>query len=107
MSDSEVVKLQIQPTIPAELHGFSVTVGLGPYPPDEPMSHRRAVYAELLPISQKARRALRRMNRERILSMTPLTAEAAEQIALDPGGSMAERASRDTLAEAAKLAAQV
>lgn len=91
-----------KPTIPTSLHGFSIRVGIGIYPPDAPNSHRRAVYADLLPVSPDAQRLCKSMNRERVLGMVPLTPGGAELIASDPGGPVAERAARDALQAAVR-----
>lgn len=104
MTGPQVVKTTSAPVIPAELHGFTVTVGVGVYPPDQPASHRKAMYAELIPVSAKARKALASINRERILGISPLTAHAAREIAQDPGGRLAEEVGTETLAHASRLA---
>jgi hypothetical protein len=101
---SEVVKATLTPVIPAELHGFTVTVGIGPYPPGQPQPGREAVYAELLPMSEKARRALKYIGRERILGMVPLTVEAAGECKANPQGQLAEIVARRAVAEASRLA---
>lgn len=108
MSDHvEVVKSKLSPVLPAELHGFSVTVGLGVYPADQPASHRRAVYAELWPITAANQEKLRRINRQRILATVPLTAHAAAVIKNDPDGELAEQVGLRAVAEAARLAKTV
>lgn len=107
MSGSQVVKATTVPVVPAELHGFSLTVGLGPYPPDAPRSHRKAMYAELLPITTHARAVLDRMGRERILAISPLTPQAAEAIRREPQGRLAEIVATQTLRLASGLAKQV
>lgn len=104
MTDTQIVKTTSAPVIPAELHGFTATVGLGVYPPDQPASHRKAMYAELVPVSPEARAALASINRERILGISPLTASAAREIARDPGGRLAEEVGTETLAHASRLA---
>jgi hypothetical protein len=97
----------VEPVIPTELHGFTVKVGLAPYPPDAKNAHRKAIYAELRPTSRKAKRAMRRMNRERILGWVPLTKTGAGVISAHPNGPEAELAARDALQQASKLARQL
>ena len=86
-----------QPTIPTIVHGFSVRVGIGIYPPDAPNSHRRAVYADLMPITPEAHALCQRLGRERVLGMVPLTPHGRDLIETDPGGDVAERTARDAL----------
>lgn len=62
------------------------------------------MYAELIPTSSKAQGRMRKMNRERILAFTPLTATGAHEIELDPNGKLAEETALLTLREASKLA---
>ncbi len=105
MSDgSEVVRVTSTDVIPAEVHGFAVRLGLGPYPPDAPHSHRRALYAELTPISTRAQVAMRHTGKVRILATTPLTPEAAAAVQADPNSQLAERLATETLANASRLA---
>ena len=105
MSDgAEILKVSSSPVIPAEVHGFAVRVGVGPYPENAPGSHRRAMYAELLPVSLKARTAMAYMGRVRILATTPLTPQAASAIAADPDSRLAEMVATATLANASRLA---
>lgn len=101
---SEVLKSTLTPVIPAELHGFTVTVGIGPYPPGQPQPGREAAYAELLPLSEKAHHALRHIGKKRILGMVPLTVEAANECKTNPQGQLAEIVSRRAVAEASRLA---
>jgi hypothetical protein len=105
MSDTgaDVLKTLLTPVIPEEAQGFSVRVGVGPYPPDKPRSRQRAVYAELTPQSAHAKALLAAKNRVRVLGMVPLTAAGAEAMAAEPGGPEAERASRIALQEALRL----
>lgn len=101
---TEVVKVTATPVIPADLHGFTVTVGIGPYPPGDPKPDQRAVYAELIPMTQRALDTMHYMGRSRILGMVPLTPEGATEILADPGGRQAEEAATLALREASKLA---
>lgn len=104
MSDTEVLKTTSTDVLPTEVHGFTVKVGVGPYPPDVALSHRQAMYAELIPETEKAKAAMKFAGRERILGMAPLTRRAAKEIHEDPTGWLAEIVSRRALQEAAKLA---
>lgn len=96
--------ISIEDVIPAEVHGFAVRVGIGPYPADQPRSHRRAVYAELTPISPRTIERMRRAGRERIIGTVPLTAHGARLVTDDPHGRPAELIARRALAEASRLA---
>lgn len=87
---AEIGGVTVTPVIPAEVHGFSVQVGLGPYPPDAANSHRKAMYAVLRPNTPKTRKRLRDMNREKLLGIVPLIQGAADAIARDPNGKLAE-----------------
>lgn len=105
MSDgSQVVKVTATPIVPDELHGFSVTVGVGPYPPQQPRPGEHAVYAELIPMTQKALTAMHHIGRQRILGMVPITPEAATDVKAEPGGQLAEMLATQALAAAAQLA---
>jgi hypothetical protein len=106
MADAELIASTTSPIFPAELHGFAVRVGIGPNPPDSPRSHRKAMYAELLPVSARARQVTERLGRDRILAMAPLTMEAAREIASDLDGQLAEQVGTHTLRLAAQLAKQ-
>lgn len=99
--------LSLQDVIPAEMHGFAVRVGIGPYPPDSPNTHRRAMYAELLPISPLAMLRMRRAGHAKILAVSPLTQEAAADIAAEPDGRLAELVGTQTLALASRKARTV
>jgi len=101
------MNLQTVPVIPPEVHGFTVKVGVGTYPPGAERSHRRAMYAELRPSSDRTRERLRRMGRERILGMVPLQSDAVRDILAHRDGQLAEMAATDALREASKLARQV
>lgn len=104
---SEVVKVTATPIIPTDLHGFTVTVGLGPYPPGDPCPGQHAVYAELIPMTQQALMAMQHIGRQRILGMVPITPEAAADVKADPGGRLAEELATVALGQAAKLAAPI
>lgn len=106
MSDtgSEVIKVTATPVIPEELHGFTVTVGLGPYPPGDPKPGQHAVYAELVPMTQQALDAMHYIGKSRILGWVPLTPEGAAEIAADPQGAQAEHAATLALRAAAQHA---
>lgn len=105
MSDgTEILRVSSSPVIPAEVHGFAVRVGIGPYPEDSPRSHRRAVYAELLPVSVEARTAMAYKGRTRILATTPLTPDAAAAVQADPDSRLAELLATETLKNASRLA---
>ncbi len=101
---AEIRRVTCTDVIPAEVHGFAVRVGVGPYPEDAPGSHRRAMYAELLPVSVEARTALAYKGRARILATTPLTPGAALAIEADPSSRLAELLATETLANASRLA---
>lgn len=101
---AEILKTISRDVIPAEVHGFTVKVGLGPYPPDAGHTHRKALYAELRPASRKAHRRMKRMNRERILGMVPLTQTGAGIITAHPQGPEAEQAALRALVQASRLA---
>lgn len=105
MSDdgSEVVRSVLADVIPAEADGFSVKVGIGPYPPNKPRSPQRAVYAVLTPQSAHARGLMAVKNRERVLGMVPLTKRGAAEILAEPAGASAERAASNALREALRL----
>lgn len=96
--------LSVEAVIPAEVHGFAVRVGIGPYPADQPRSHRRAVYAELIPNTPRTIERMRRAGRDRILGTVPLTAHGAKVVTDDPHGRPAELIARRALAEASRLA---
>lgn len=100
---SQVLRTLLEPVIPAEAQGFTVRVGIGPYPPGRQRSNQRAVYAELTPASEHARSIMAAKNRHRVLGIVPLTPEGAEQIALAPGSPQAEHASTLALREALRL----
>lgn len=104
MDGSQVVKLTSTDIIPAEVHGFAVRLGIGPYPQDAPRSHRRALYAELTPVSSEARTAMAYKGRARILATTPLTPEAAAAVQAYPNSQLSERLATATLANASRLA---
>ena len=105
MSDgTQILRVSSADVIPAEVHGFAVRVGLGPYPEDAPLSHRKAMYAELRPLSVKARAALVHKNKERILATTPLTPAAASAVQADPQSRLAELLATETLKNASRLA---
>jgi hypothetical protein len=101
------VRPSAAPVIPGELYGFSVTVAIGPYPIDAPLSHRKAMYAELRPNTDHTRAVFRRLNRDRILGQVPLTMRAGLEIQADPDGRLAEKVGLAALREASKLAKQV
>lgn len=101
---AEILKTVSRDVVPAEVHGFAVTVGVGPYPPDARQSHRKALYAELVPASRKAKRRMRAKNRERILGMVPLTPTGAGIITAHPQGPEAEQAALRALVQASRLA---
>lgn len=107
MAEIEVAKTVSRDVVPAEVHGFSVKVGIGPYPPDQERSHRKAVYAELRPKSRLAFTAMRAKNRERILGMAPLMPAAAREIEADPEGELAEITALDALRQASALAREL
>lgn len=108
MSDGlEVAATRTRDAIPKELHGFRVTVGLGPYPPEAERSHRRAMYARLTPVSRHAQRIMRRMGRQEIVGHVQLTAEGAADCELDPQGPTAEQAALLALAPASRIARDV
>lgn len=108
MSDGlEVTGTRVRDAIPQELHGFKVTVGLGPHPPEAERSHRRAMYARLTPASAHAQRIMRRMGRREIVAAVPLTAEGAADCELDPQGRTAEQAALLAVGYAAPLARDV
>ena len=100
---AEVLKTRLTPVIPDEADGFTVRVGIGPYPPDRPRSRKRAVYAELTPRSAHAKGLMLAVNRDRVLGMVPLTASGAIELAAEPGGVAAERAATLALREALRL----
>jgi hypothetical protein len=97
-----LVKLTATPTIPATVDGFAVRIGLGPYPPDAPGSHRRAMYAELTPVDERPRKFLESINRERLLGICPLTVEGALDIELEPDSRLAEAVAREALGVAVR-----
>lgn len=103
----EVVGTRVRDSIPQELHGFRVTIGLGPYPPESERSHRRAMYARLTPCTPHTERVMRRLGRKEIIGHVPLTAAGAADAQLDPQGETAEQAALLALAPAAKLAHDV
>jgi hypothetical protein len=102
LDGSTVLKLTTKPLIPATVDGFAVTVGLAPYPPDAPGSHRRAIYAVLEPIDERARSLLASLNREKLLGIVPITPEAALDVQLEPGGQLAEVLAREALGVAVR-----
>lgn len=97
-----VIRSISKPTIPTTVQGFSVRVGTGIYPPDAPNSHRRAVYADLMPVSPEAQALCRKMGRERVLGIVPLTPDGFKIIADDPGGDVSEKAALDALRAAVR-----
>lgn len=100
---ADVLKTLLTPVIPEQAEGFDVRVGMGPYPPDKPRSKQRAVYAELTPRSAHAKGLCVAKNRAKVLGMVPLTEAGAAEIAAEPGGSTAERASANALRAAVRL----
>lgn len=99
--------MSVTPVIPAELHGFSVELRLGPYPADQPLSHRRAMYAVLRPNTDESRRKLHHIGRQEIHGCVPLMPGAAEYIDRHPQSRIAERAATDAVRAAAALARRV
>ena len=102
-----VLRVVERDALPQELFGFSVKTYIGPYPADAPRSHRRAVYAELVPVHPDNVERMRRAGRTRILVSIPLTVEAARDIDADPQGKLAEDVGRDAIAHALPLARTV
>lgn len=103
----EVVGTRVRDVVPDELHGFKVTVGLGPYPPESERSHRRAMYARLTPCTPHTEHIMKRLGRKEIVGHVPLTAAGAADAQLNPQGETAEQAALLALAPAAKLAHDV
>lgn len=93
--------------IPTEVHGFEVQIGVGPYPADAPESHRRAVYAILRPCTDHTRAKMRQAGHRFILGQVPLRKDAARIIMGDGNSREAERAMKDALRVAARLAKRV
>lgn len=87
-------------TVPEIIFGFVVRTGIGPYPPDAPTSHRKAFYVTLDPVEEQARTLCEKLNRERVLGMTPLTPDGTQEILQNPQGAIAEQTAKDTLAAA-------
>ena len=107
MSDgTQILRITSEDIIPAEVHGFAVRLGIGPYPENQPRSHRRALYAELTPISIKAQAAMRYVGKTRILATTPLTPEAVADVQANPSSHLSERLAVETLTNASRLAQQ-
>lgn len=102
---ADLQSITIADVLPTEVHGFSVTFAIGPYPADAPHSHRRALYATLKPQSEKARLALRYVGRDAIEGHVPLTPEGVLDIEADE--KVREHACRMALAPALELARQV
>lgn len=96
--------MNLAPVIPTQVHGFAVTVTVGPYPPDQPGSHRSAVYAELVPVADDKRKAMRRAGKHSIRAISPLTVTAAQAIRAEPNGRLAEVVATQTLRQAEQLA---
>lgn len=103
----EPISTRVTDVAPKELHGFKVTLGLGPYPPQNRNAKARAVYAELVPEHPDVKKRMRANGKERILGIVQVTPQAAAELRLNPRGAMAEAISRRALAEAAKLARTV
>lgn len=99
--------MTLQPVLPTELHGFSVKVGVGSYPPDQPHSHRRAMYAELAPVRPEIRERMRRAGKARILAYIPLTIDGARSIESEPNSRLAEAVAKEAIAKASQLARTV
>lgn len=104
LPDGGALAGEVQDLLPKSLHGFKVTLGMGPYPPDQPMSPRRAIYAELEPEHPAVKKLMRQQGKARILGMVPVTPQAATELRLDPWGRLAEVLSRRALGEAVKHA---
>lgn len=100
--DSVVVHVAEVDLIPTTVHGFSVHWKLGPYPIDSPRTHRKAVYVELWPVDERARKLCKEKNRERMHAFTPLTAKGAAILDAEPQGQFAEEVVLDTLRAAVR-----
>lgn len=71
---------EAQPAIPTELHGFRVELGVGPYPPDQPRSDNRAMYAKLHPVDDKVVERMRHMGRTMVVAALPIDPQLANRI---------------------------
>lgn len=87
-----------------ELHGFRVELGIGPYPPDAPLSHRKAIYAWLTPATVENARKMRRQGKTAIQAFAELSQELAKAIEEDPLCIEADAAAAAVLKKAAPLA---
>lgn len=107
--DGTPIRTASKDAIPKELHGFKVTLGMGPYPYGAEHSHRRAVYAELTPEDPKTRKMMRNAGKEKILGIVPITPEAATELRLAPAGQskLAEELCTKALEQAILLARKV
>lgn len=107
--DGTPIRTASNDAIPKELHGFKVTLGMGPYPYGARDSHRRAVYAELTPEDAKTKRLMRNAGKEKILGIVPITPEAATELRLAPQGQskLAEELCTAALEQAIQLARKV
>jgi hypothetical protein len=94
----------IELVVPARVHGFAVSIRLGPYPADAPHSHRRALYAVLTPTDEHVRRRMHAAGQQSIVGMVALAAGGAEEILREPNGTLAEFAATQALAAARRLA---
>lgn len=67
--------------LPAEIHGFSIEFKLGPYPPDAPESHRRALYTFLRPTTPELAKRLAWSGDDAIVSQAQLEPDTATALA--------------------------
>lgn len=86
-------------TIPDEVAGFGVRVGMEPYPLGS-KSHRRAMVARLFPLAPSAHDLVKRLGGGPdggFVSCIPLTAKAKAEIAANPNGPLSEKTATDVL----------
>lgn len=90
--------------LPAEVHGFTVTLEIGP-----PLGATagKALHAWLRPATEANRKKLLNINRDAIHSELPLTTTGALELELDPNGRIAENLARLCLTPAVRKAKAV
>lgn len=96
-----VIARTVADAIPTMIAGFSVHFALAPYPLNS-ASHRRAVYVDLVPVTDEARKLCDRNGGKLIRASTPLTPHGLAAVRENPLGKTCEQAVIDTLRSAVK-----
>lgn len=102
-------RIQISDVIPAELHGFTIEITVGPLKSQstgERIPGRHAVYATLTPSTEANRKKLQRIGRAAIISMAEINTQVATALRASDQ-RVSEAVALDVLAAAAPLAKAV